>query len=300
MWCLAVIFNVMAGARQVKATESRGPGLGTRDSGLWDPGIADCRLVIGIPCWLSAAIPNTKISDPETRTPNPETSWKRLSVLYTKPRRRSVTVTTVLALPEQRMLLRNVRWETYERLLDDHVDVSAPRFNFDRGTLEIMSPSSEHEEYKQALTLLVELLADGFGLDIRNLGSMTFKRSERERGFEADVCFYVQSAGKLAGKTHIDPSVDPRPDLVIEVEITAPALNKLPIYADFGVPEVWRYDGERLHIVHLHEGEYAEHEQSGVFPGISAEDVSRLVRQSLLLKRTEWLREIRSWMRGIR
>ncbi len=205
-----------------------------------------------------------------------------------------------LALPEQRVVLQNVSWSTYERLLSEHNDTPTPRLNFDRGTLEIMSPSSEHEEYKQALTLLVEMLADGFRIDVRNLGSTTFRRNELERGFEADACFYIQSAGAIEGKTHIDPAVDPGPDLVIEVEITTPALNKLPIYAAFHVPELWRYDGQRLAILVLHGAEYAESETSHAFPSAAAVALSRLARRSFLLKRTEWLREVRSWVSSLR
>ena len=40
-------------------------------------------------------------------------------------------------------------------------------------------------------------------------------------------------------------TVDPPPDLVIEVDITRSSLDKLSIYAALRVPEVWRYtDGE--------------------------------------------------------
>jgi Uma2 family endonuclease len=204
-----------------------------------------------------------------------------------------------LALPEQRTVLQNVSWDTYERLLCDHLDASTPHFNFHRGMLEIITPSSEHEEYKQALTLLVETVADALGMDIRNLGSTTFKRSDLERGFEADACFYVQSAAKIEGKAHIDPAMDPASDLVIEVEITASALNKLPIYAGFRVPEVWRFDGERLIILQLHGVEYTESQESHVFGKVSAKDLSRLAGRSLSLRRTEWLREVRNWVRGL-
>jgi Uma2 family endonuclease len=210
-----------------------------------------------------------------------------------------------LALPEQRTLLQNVSWDTYERLLTDHLDASTPHFNFDQGVLEITSASSEHEECKQALTLLVEILADELGMDIRNLGSTTFRRSDLERGFEADACFYVQSAGMIEGKAHIDPAVDPVPDLVIEIEITSPALNKLPIYAAFKVVEVWRWDGERLIILRLQDRQptgalYTESQASGVFPNTHAKDLSRLVEQGLSSRRTEWLREVRRWVRGLR
>jgi len=206
----------------------------------------------------------------------------------------------VLTLPEQRVVLEDVSWGTYERLLSDHLDKSVPRFTFDRGRLEIMSPSSEHEEYKQALTMLVEMLADGRGIDIRNLGSTTFKRSELERGFEADVCFYVQSAARMHGKIHIDPVVDPAPDLVIEIEVTSPALNKLPIYAEFHVPEIWRYDGTRLVVLQLSGSEYLKSEKSLIFFQASADDISRLVRQGVSLKRTEWLTEVRNWVRELK
>ncbi|MGD1101209.1 MAG: Uma2 family endonuclease [Terriglobia bacterium] len=206
----------------------------------------------------------------------------------------------VLTLPEQRVVLEDVSWGTYEHLLSDHLEKSVPRFTFDRGRLEIMSPSSEHEEYKQALTMLVVMLADGLGIDIRNLGSTTFKRSELERGFEADVCFYVQSAARMHGKIHIDPAVDPAPDLVIEVEVTAPALNKLPIYAEFHVPKIWRYDGARLVVLHLSGNEYFESSKSLAFPQASAHDISRLVRQGVSLKSTEWLTELRNWVRELK
>ena len=204
---------------------------------------------------------------------------------------------SVLTVPEQRVVLENVRWETYEHILSDHLDASVPRFTFDRGRLEIMRPSSEHEEYKQALTMLVEMLADGLGVDIRNLGSTTFKRSQLERGFEADVCFYVQSTGRMHGKTPIDPAVDPPPDLVIEIEITAPVLNKLPVYAAFGVPEIWRFDGARLRFLQLTGGSYIETENSGAFPNVSAADLSHLARQSVSLRRSAWLTELRNWVR---
>jgi Uma2 family endonuclease len=206
----------------------------------------------------------------------------------------------VLTLPEKRVVLESVSWETYEHLLSDHLDKSVPRFTFDRGRLEIMSPSSEHEEYKQTLTLLVEILAEGLGVDIRSLGSTTFKRSELERGFEADACFYVQSAERMHGKTHIDPAADPAPDLVIEIEVASPALNKLPIYAEFHVPEIWRYDGARAVVLHLSGNEYFENSKSLAFPQASAHDISRLVRQGVSLKRTEWLAALRSWVRELK
>jgi Uma2 family endonuclease len=100
----------------------------------------------------------------------------------------------------------------------------------------------------------------------------------------------------MHGKTPIDPAVDPAPDLVIEIEITTPALNKLPIYAAFHVPEIWRYDGARLLVLLLSGTEYIESGKSLAFPKVSADDLSRLVRQSTILKRREWLKQLRKWL----
>jgi hypothetical protein len=41
---------------------------------------------------------------------------------------------TVESPAEQRVVLHNVGWETYEHLLADHESSSAPRFTYDRGS----------------------------------------------------------------------------------------------------------------------------------------------------------------------
>src|SRR5206468_2708611 len=79
---------------------------------------------------------------------------------------------------EERIALRNIRWETYESLLVDLADCSAPRLTYDRGTLEIMSPFAEHEVCNHTLALLVELIAEERDLDLANLGCTTFKRED--------------------------------------------------------------------------------------------------------------------------
>jgi Uma2 family endonuclease len=138
---------------------------------------------------------------------------------------------------EQRVVLRNVSWETYLRILADHVDASSPRFTFDRGDLEIISPSAEHERYNLRIADFLGVLCEDLNIDTEALGSTTFKREEPERGFETDSCFYVKNSERVRHKKEIDLAVDPPPDLVIEIEITSPAINKLGLYAEFGVPE---------------------------------------------------------------
>jgi Uma2 family endonuclease len=118
---------------------------------------------------------------------------------------------TVLSPPEQRVTLHNVSWETYERLLADLQDSSAPRMTYDRGTLEIMSPSSEHERYNRTAAQIVEELAVEMNINIDSLGSTTFRREDIDRGFDPDSCFYIQNTSLVRGEKRIDLTVDPRP-----------------------------------------------------------------------------------------
>ncbi len=89
--------------------------------------------------------------------------------------------TVVSPAVEQRVLL-NASWETYERLLAEHPDGAGPRFTYNEGVLEIMVLSAPHEEPNRTLAALVEVLVEEFGLDMRRLGSTTFKRVEWARG----------------------------------------------------------------------------------------------------------------------
>ena len=204
---------------------------------------------------------------------------------------------TVLTAPEQKIVLHNVSWETYERLLDERGDHSVPRFNFDRGDLEIMSPSSEHEECKFALARIVDVVAEELNLNTRGLGSTTLKREDIERGFEPDACYYIQSYARMRGRRRIDMLVDPPPDLIIEIDITTDSMKKLGLYAAFGVPEVWRYDGNRVIILELDGGRYVERDTSVALPLLTAVGLTNLVEESNSLEPMPWLRKLRNWVR---
>jgi Uma2 family endonuclease len=204
---------------------------------------------------------------------------------------------TISQPPEERIALRNIRWETYESLLVDLADCSAPRLTYNRGTLEIMSPFAAHEEPNRSLALLVELVAEERELDIEGLGSTTFRREDLACGFDPDSCFYIQHAERMRGRNRIDLTIDPPPDLLIEINIKCPSLPKLPIYARFGVPEVWRYDGQALAIHTLVGGGYQESHESVALPGLDCGTLSSFMEASKSLKRPEWIRRVRDWAR---
>ena len=198
----------------------------------------------------------------------------------------------------QAVILHGVSWGTYESLLADHRDRSSPRFAYDRGELEILSPSPEHEKLNRGLALLVEAVAEEFGIDVCDFGSTTFRREDLERGFEPDSCFYIQNEEHVREKDRINLETDPPPDLVIEIDITSPSLDKHPIYARLGVPELWRHDGRRTAILRLERTDYVEVDESMFLPPLTGAVLSRFVEKGKSMRRTAWLREVREWARG--
>lgn len=193
----------------------------------------------------------------------------------------------------QTVLLNHISWKTYESLLEDHLDSSAPRFAYDRGVLEIMSPSPEHERANRNLAMLVEVFFEEWEVDIGNFGSTTYKREDIERGFEPDSCFYVENEPLVRDKDRLDLDVDPPPDLVIEIDVTSFSMNKLPLYASIGVPEVWRYEDAEIEILLLDGGSYRKSPESRCLSGIRDATLTDLMRKSKAIRRTEWLRKIR-------
>jgi Uma2 family endonuclease len=206
-------------------------------------------------------------------------------------------MTTVLSPVEERILLHNVSWETYEQLLSNYENSSSPRFAFDRGTLEIMSPSSEHEELSDLITQLVFILAEEWDFEYRSFGRTTFRREELGSGFEPDGCFYIQSVDRISGVKRLDLAAHPPPDIAIEVDVTSPSLNKLPIYARIGVPEIWRYDGQKVTILLLQESEYQESQESRSISRLNSPALSQLVEQGTSMKRSAWVKAVREWAR---
>lgn len=137
-----------------------------------------------------------------------------------------------------RVVMYGVSWTAYEQLLDllqeQHVRVA-----YDRGRLEIMSPTSRHERLKSLLARCVAGISSEFAIPILSVGSATFRREGISRGVEADEWFYVASEPAVRGKDDIDLEIDPPPDLAIEVDITSTVDARLPIYWALQVTEMW-------------------------------------------------------------
>jgi Uma2 family endonuclease len=198
---------------------------------------------------------------------------------------------------EGRVVLHNISWKTYEQIMQDMEDCSAPRFTYDRGELEIISPSLEHEAVNRSIATLISFASFEMEVEVTDLGSTTFKLEDLKRGFEPDSCFYMQNEPLIRGKERLDLTIDPPPDLVVEIDITTSSTRKRAIFAEFGVPEVWRYDGQQVKIFSLVNGAYVKLGTSSVLPFFTAEALTRFVAESRTMSRLEWMKGVRDWAR---
>ncbi|GAB4185420.1 MAG: Uma2 family endonuclease [Coleofasciculaceae cyanobacterium] len=198
---------------------------------------------------------------------------------------------------EQRTVLHNISWQTFEALLQETGEDRGSRFAYDCGTLEIMTPLFEHENPKIQLDRFVVALAEELGIEIKSAGSTTLKRKIVKRGIEPDNCYYIQNEPAVRGRQELDLETAPPPDLAIEIDITSSSVNKFGIYSALGVPELWRYNGRVLKFYQLIEGEYVECEFSIAFPIVSVTDMSRFIEQSKTSGEIALLKSFRAWVR---
>lgn len=204
---------------------------------------------------------------------------------------------TLIQSPD-RVLLRNISWQTYQYLVKDFEQQPAIRLTYDRGLLEIRMPLDPHETYKKLLGRLVEALTEELEIEIRSLGSRTCDRVDLTQGLEPDQCYYIQNEPAVWNKAQIDLSQDPPPDLAIEIDITSSSINRLNIYANLGVPEVWRYDGQSLLMYCLQDRQYQVFDQSLAFPILSASDIKRFLDLKKTTKENQLVRLFRDWVRN--
>jgi Uma2 family endonuclease len=168
-----------------------------------------------------------------------------------------------------------VSWATYLELLEDLGDDSSLRLTFNRGVLEIMSPKRLHEQLTRLVDMVITLLAFELELNVDNCGAMTLRVEGAQRGGEPDSCFYIANEAQVRGADEIDLKVHPPPDIVLEVDITSPSLDKFGLYLAARVPEVWRSDGTHMSFHALAGERYENASHSLSFPHLTAAMLER-------------------------
>jgi Uma2 family endonuclease len=198
----------------------------------------------------------------------------------------------------QRVILKNISWQTFETILSEMGSERISRLAYDHGTLEIMTPLLPHEHNNRLIHNLIVALADELNLNLKSVGSLTCKRPDRMRGAEPDSGFYIQNEPLVRDNREINLTTDPPPDLVVEVDFTSSSLDRLPIYADIGVPELWRYDEPVMQIYQLQQGLYVPCTFSPTFAQLPlTEEIPRFLEESLRIGEIPMIRSFRAWVR---
>lgn len=195
--------------------------------------------------------------------------------------------------PGQRLLIRHLDWQQFERILAELGETRSSRIAYSHGILEIRMPTPEHEVDKELIGDLVKILLDELEIDCECFGSTTFKQENMNSGIEPDQCFYIQNQAQMRGKRRIDLTIDPPPDLAIEVDVTSK--TQIDAYAAFGVPELWRYEKNQLTLYTLQEaGQYQRVDISPTFPTLPILNlVAEVLEQSIAIGRSPALRAFR-------
>jgi Uma2 family endonuclease len=157
---------------------------------------------------------------------------------------------------ERRIYLGGVSWETYQSLRCAEENLNL-RMTYDRGELEILSPSLRHEHISYLIGWMIDQWTLLNKTDIAAGRHTSFGRRDLDRGLEPDNCYWITHEELMRDKDEVDLRFDPAPDLVLEVDITRSSIPKLPIYAALGVPEVWLWKLDSLEVLRLDaQGEY--------------------------------------------
>lgn len=196
------------------------------------------------------------------------------------------------------LVLHDISWETYEQLLEIFAERSTPRMSYYNGTLELMVPLPEHERYSWTLGRLIAALSEELGLEIIGLKSSTWRSQPKKAGKEADECFYIQNEAVMRDKLEIDLATDPPPDLVVEMDLTSSSLNKMKIYAELKVPEVWRFKKGKLTINILTDAGYVESETSLAFGLFPVRELAQFMQLGSDKGENARIREFREWVRS--
>jgi Uma2 family endonuclease len=197
--------------------------------------------------------------------------------------------------PGHRVIFNDVSWQEFEAILEELGDRRASRIAYSNGTLEIRMPLPEHEVDKELVGDMVKILLEEINIDCECFGSTTFKRRDMAQGIEPDNCFYIRNHELMRGKRRLDLTLDPPPDLAIEIDVTSK--TQLDAYQALGVSELWRYEEGKLRIDVLVNGEYAESSGSPTFSGFAiAPIITQFIEQSAIDGRSPTLRAFRKWV----
>lgn len=161
------------------------------------------------------------------------------------------TPTRSRLVPENSVnVLKGVTWQDYVRYRDDSAN-DGGRMYYSDGKLLLMTTGPIHERITRLLERLLIVWGEVNRQPVMSFGRWTLQRQLKQKGLEADNCYYVSHLSDVEGKQDIDLESDPPPDLAIEVDITTHSQHKFSICAALGVPEIWVWSEDHVAVYRL-------------------------------------------------
>nr|WP_199295560.1 Uma2 family endonuclease [Cyanobacterium aponinum] len=184
----------------------------------------------------------------------------------------TVDENTLILEAGKEVIFPHQTWDDYEQLLEIRQERILPKLSFNAITQEIrlMSPLPSHGKRVNILGDLVKTLLNHQGKDWEGFDPITLKMPLKV-GLEPDTCFYIDNREAILGKERIDLTVDPPPDLAIEVDFTS--ITDIKAYELLKIPELWIYRQEILIIYIWKKEGYLDSDKSRLFPDIDVKNI---------------------------
>ncbi len=198
---------------------------------------------------------------------------------------------------EQRVILKNISWETFANILGEMGEDKASRLTYDQGKLEIMTAFLPHEHINRLIERLIFVLGEELNLEIFPGGATTFSSKDFQYGVTPDSCYYIQQEELVRSQPVVDFQNCPAPDLVVEIDFSQTSLDKFHLYAAFGVTELWRYHNGILNIYHLQQGQYIQGNYSQIFAHLPLIGIPKFLEESQKVGAIAMMKVFRKWVR---
>ena len=162
--------------------------------------------------------------------------------------------------------IQGVSWLQFESIEASFSDIEGVRFVYLDGILEIMTLSSEHEDVKSTIGLLLEAYMRHFGVRFYKRGSATLGNKELGGRKEPDESYNFDIKKNI-------------PDLVVEVVLTSGNINVLDLYLRLGISEVWYWEDGLLSVYCLVKEKqiYENFNSSQFFPALNLSTFAKYI-----------------------
>lgn len=218
----------------------------------------------------------------------------------------SVTLAAPAAITEtadQRFVIGGIHWDAYVTMSDALDERLGVRMIYCDGRLTLVGKSRKHDWYAERFGEFVKAIARGLRIPWEDAGQATFRRETTDAGLEGDKTFYLADhAIQMRGSDDIDLTIQPPPDLAIEVEVAHAADAALIAWGRLGVPEVWRFrpkTSEFTFCLRAQDGSYTHSDRSLAFPVLKSSDVVEQMTRANELGADLWNEQLEQWVRDV-